>query len=687
MGGKIEILAPAGSFESLTAAVRAGADAVYIGARGFSARASAANFSEVEIFEAAKYCHERGVKLHLALNTLIRDDELDDALALVKTACEAGVDALIVQDLGLSGLIRKAAVNMPLHASTQMTVHTPQGAKTLYSLGFQRVVLARELSREEIAEIAACCPIETEVFVHGALCMSVSGQCEFSALLGGRSGNRGRCAQPCRLPFQIPGGNGYALSLKDLSLIENLKELEAMGVTSAKIEGRMKRPEYVAAATDACIAALEGELDSGKKAALESVFSRSGFTQGYYCGKIDREMFGFRSKENVTAADSALMSSLKRLYKDERHSLPLRLKLTVKEGAQARLEAESGCFKASVNGEIPDKAVKVELSGDKAAAQLSKIGGTQFYIESIETDIDKGLAYQISSLNAMRRSCIELLSEEYSRGHEKSFVDIKKRIFPPYRAKNKQPKLRVRLTSAKIPEELKDAQLVFVPLFSPISRLKALLNEGFSVGVEIPRCIFGVEDKVINRLNKAADIGIKHALVSNIGQIELAVSAGLEVHGSFALSAFNTETLSELEGLGLCDIELSQELNIRQMSELGGKISRGAVVCGKLPLMITRACPAKNAGQKCKSCDRQRYIVDRRSNRLELKCDGITTEVLNPVTTYANELLDGGGFLDFLTLRFSNESQEEIIRLYTAVKNAQHLSGGYTNAMYKRGVI
>lgn len=687
MDGKIEILAPAGSFESLTAAVRAGADAVYIGAQSFSARASAANFSEAEIFEAAKYCHSRGVKLHLALNTLVRDDELDKALSLVKTACEAGVDALIIQDLGLAGLIRKAAVNMPLHASTQMTVHTPQGAKTLYALGFKRVVLARELSQEEIREISDSCPVETEVFVHGALCMSVSGQCEFSALLGGRSGNRGRCAQPCRLPFQIPGGNGYALSLKDLSLLDHLRELEAMGVTSAKIEGRMKRPEYVAAATDACVAALKGELDSDRKIALESVFSRSGFTNGYYCGKIDSSMFGFRSKENVTAADSALMSSLKRLYKDERRSLPLKLKLTVKEGARARLEAESGKFKTSVQGEIPDKAVKVELSSEKAEAQLSKTGGTQFYIESIETDIDKGLAYPLSSLNAMRRSCIERLSEEYIRGHEKSFKNINIKIKDPYRAKNKPPKLRVRLTSAKVPEELKDAQLVFVPLFSPMERLEQLQNEGFSLGVEIPRCIFGVENKVINYLSEAGDIGIKHALVSNIGQIKLAVSAGLRAHGSFALSAFNTETLGELEALGLCDIELSQELSIRQMSALGGKISRGAVVCGKLPLMITRVCPAKNSGQECKDCDKHRYIVDRKSNRLELKCDGITTEVLNPVTTYANDLLGGAGFLDFLTLRFSTESLDEMVRLYAAVKNGENLSGGYTNGMYKRGVI
>lgn len=687
MSGKIEILAPAGSQESLVAAVRSGADAVYIGAQSFSARASAANFSDAEIFEAAKYCHSRGVKLHLALNTLVRDEEIDEALRLVKTACEAGVDALIIQDLGLARLVKKAAVDMPLHASTQMTVHTPQGAKTMYDLGFQRVVLARELSHDEIREIVDACPIETEVFVHGALCMSVSGQCEFSALLGGRSGNRGRCAQPCRLPFKVSGGNGYALSLKDLSLLDYLKEIEDIGVTSAKIEGRMKRPEYVAAATDACVAALDNKLDSERKIALESVFSRSGFTQGYYCGKIDSSMFGFRSKENVTSADSALMSRLKQLYKNERQSLPLKFKLTIKKGAVARLEAESGCFKACAEGKIPDKAEKVELSKDRATAQLSKTGGTQFYIESVETDIDGGLAYSMSSLNAMRRSCIEQLSESYCSGYEKNFNVPKLNLANPYRAKYKSPKLRVRLTSTEIPTELIDAELVYVPLFSPVSKVKALIGEGFSVGVEIPRCIFGKEEQVIKRLSEVADIGVRDALVSNIGVVELATSAGLSAHGSFALSAFNTETLWELQDLGLSDIELSQELNIQQMAALGGEIGRGAVVCGKLPLMITRACPAKNAGKNCKICDRHRYIVDRKSNRLELKCDGITTEVLNPVTTYANDILDGAGFLDFLTLRFSTESRQEIIELYTAVKNKEHLSGNYTNGMYKRGVI
>ncbi|MCQ4021458.1 MULTISPECIES: U32 family peptidase [unclassified Ruminococcus] len=688
MGNNIEILAPAGAFESVKAAVCTGASAVYIGAQRFSARASAANFSDEEIISAARYCHERSVKLYLAINTLIRDDELQSALKTVSLACTAGVDALIVQDLGLAAIIREVAPDMPLHASTQMSVHTPKGAKLLHSLGFKRVVLARELSRDEIAEIVASCPIETEVFVHGALCMSVSGQCEFSALLGGRSGNRGRCAQPCRLPFALDNGkgNGSALSLKDLSLLEHIKELEEIGVTSAKIEGRMKRPEYVAAATDACISALNGVLDESKKNRLESVFSRSGFTDGYYFGKIDSNMFGVRSKENVTAADSKLFTQLKALYKDERQHLPITFKFTLKHGENAVLEAHSGSYNASAQGDIPEAAFKVALSEEKAAAQLKKTGGTPFALDEIKLEIEDGLAFPLSSINAMRRDCLNSLTEQYAKVIDKPFKPLRLDKTKPYKTDTKQ-KIRARFTSCDIPNELLGCELIYVPLFSPNKNIKQLLERGFNIGVEIPRMIFGKEKAVIKRLSEIKSLGVNHTLASNLGAVEPAKNAGLTVHGSFALNAFNTQTLNKLEQIGIADIELSQELTAEQMKSLGGNIKRGAVSCGRLPLMVTRACPAKNGGQDCKSCNKQRYIIDRKRNRLPLKCDGFSTEVLNPVPTYAQHIFENADYLDFITLRFSLEGKDEIIKLYSAVRNSCHLSGDYTNGLYKRGVI
>ena len=272
----MEILAPAGGPEALRAAVFAGADAVYLGGPAFGARANAKNFSREELAQAVEFCHSRGVRVHVTVNILLKDQELEEALDFVRFLCRLPVDAVLVQDVGLFSLLRERAPQLPLHASTQMSLHTPQGVKLLWELGASRVVLARELSLEEIREIRQACPVELESFVHGALCMSVSGQCYFSALLGGRSGNRGSCAQPCRLPFAAPGGTGHDLSLKDLSFVKELGQLEQAGVCSAKIEGRMKRPEYVAAAVSACRRAAQGEAVPPQLLEdLQAVFSRS----------------------------------------------------------------------------------------------------------------------------------------------------------------------------------------------------------------------------------------------------------------------------------------------------------------------------------------------------------------------------------------------------------------------------
>ena len=306
MMNKPEILAPAGSFDSLTAAVRCGADAVYLGGRELNARRNAANFSDEELAQAVEYCHARGVKVYITLNTLVRDDEMETAMNAVRCACDVKADALILQDIGLTSLIRRAAPDMPLHASTQTSVQTLDGIKMLADMGFCRAVLPRELSKKEIEKIAAQSPIELEMFVHGALCMCLSGQCQLSAVLGSRSGNRGLCAQPCRLPFAADGGTGHDLSLKDMSLIEYLPELAQMGVLSFKIEGRMKRPEYVAAAVTACKKSLAGESAAEYEHTLGAIFSRSGFTSGYYNGALGRDMFGVRRKEDVTAAKDVL---------------------------------------------------------------------------------------------------------------------------------------------------------------------------------------------------------------------------------------------------------------------------------------------------------------------------------------------------------------------------------------------
>ena len=389
----VEVLSPAGSPESLEAAVRAGADAVYLGGNSFSARASAKNFSDDQLRQAVEYCHGRGVKVYLTVNTLLREDELPAALRFLEFACSLPVDALLVQDLGLFRMIKKAAPSLPIHASTQMSIHTPAGAKFLYEQGMERVVLARELSLSEMREIADECPVELEAFVHGALCMSVSGQCYFSALLGGRSGNRGMCAQTCRLPFSAPDGTGHDLSLRDLSMITRMEELRQAGVCSAKIEGRMKRPEYVAAATATCRQSADGLLpDPMLLADLESVFSRSGFTSGYPDGKLGVSMFGTRTKEDVTGATSSVFARLHGLYREERSRVPVQLFLSIKAGEPVSLavQDEEDHYAQAVSDVLPEPAINRPLDQERCLAQIQKTGGTPLCVSNCKMRIGRG---------------------------------------------------------------------------------------------------------------------------------------------------------------------------------------------------------------------------------------------------------------------------------------------------------
>lgn len=417
---------PAGSPESVFAAVRAGADAVYLGGPRFSARAGAKNFTGAELREAAAYCHARGVKIYLAVNTLLFDTELEPALQQAGEACSLPVDALLVQDMGLLRLLRERCPQMRLHASTQTGVHTAVGVSALQKAGFQRVVLARELSLCEISEIHTACPsMELEAFVHGALCMSVSGQCYFSAMLGSRSGNRGLCAQPCRLPFSAPGGTGHDLSLKDLSMIPRLSELERAGIVCAKIEGRLKRPEYVAAASRACRTAADGEKpDPQLLQNLKAVFSRSGFTTGYPDHRLGREMFGTRSKEDVAGATAAVFSQLRRIYSAETSNIPVDFQLEIKYNKPMLLQAaDKDGHTARAEGPVPEPARNREIDPARCEEQLKKTGGTPFLPGRITCGIDGGLSVPVSELNRLRRRVLALLEQKRAARNPVPFLE------------------------------------------------------------------------------------------------------------------------------------------------------------------------------------------------------------------------------------------------------------------------
>lgn len=685
---KIELLSPAGSFEALIPAVRMGADAVYLGSGEFSARKNAKNFSRDELREAVEYCHIRGVKVYLALNTLIKDSEMESAVDLAKFAAGINIDALILQDIGLASKLRNIIPDMKLHASTQMSVHTESGVKLLEEMGFSRVVLARELSKTEIKKIRNSCSIELEVFVHGAMCMSVSGQCYFSSVLGGRSGNRGLCAQPCRLLFSVPGGTGHDLSLKDMSLIKHIKELNNIGVNSVKIEGRMKRPEYVAAAVNACRKAIDnGGPDKQSIKLLRDVFSRSGFTDGYYLGKRGKEMFGTRSKEDVLSATNEVFSKLHEMYKSERQCIPISFEIRIKKGEKVSLKAsdEDGNI-ISVDGDAPEDSINLDIDSDKCIKQLKKTGNTPFLVKSVYCDIDKGLSLPVSSINSLRRMAIDKLQEK--RKFRKSIrfsTNKQKTVEKNYGNPKGSPKLRARFTHCNIPEDFKICEFVYVPLNSKKGDLISLKKRGFNLCLEIPRIFLGKEREVAELLNNAKNMGIDRVLAGNLGAVKLALDLGFKVHGGFSLNIMNNDSLRWAKKIGLEDVEVSFEMSFDNISNLNGQIKRGIIAYGRLPMMITRNCPAKN-GNSCKDCSRTPVLTDRKGIKFPMICNFGCTEVLNSVPLYMADRINEIKNIDFLVLRYTVENSVESGENLNAFNRNEQCKNGITRGLYYKDV-
>lgn len=684
---RLEILAPCGGKDSVYAAVNCGANAVYVGAQNFSARASAKNFSYEDLEWTVNYCHSRDVLVYLAINTLITDAQLDEALEVVKKACLLHIDAFIVQDVGFANLIQKLAPHATIHASTQMSIHTPKGAELLYNNGFKRIVLSRELTKSQIQEITSVCKAEFEVFVHGALCMSVSGQCYLSAFLGGRSGNKGMCAQPCRLPFEVKGGTKNDLSLKDLSILENLQELENIGVASAKIEGRMKRPEYVASATRAAKEFLEsGTANEQTLTNLNSVFSRSGFTNGYYTGKTGKNMFGTRQKENVTVATNKLMNGIKNTYKSELQKLAITMSFCLKENEPSKLTVtDENNLSVTVYGRMPEVAINLPLSKEKASLQLQKTGGTPFFVKDIDCNILGNITLQLSELNQIRREALALLLKKKGTAVPIVFYDKKLKQPLPHK-NNANPSIRAVFIDTKVPISYKECEKIFIPLFSKDEEIIRLINEGFNVGVTLPRGMFGIENKIYDRLLNLKKLGINDALTGNLGGLPLISDAKMQAYGDFGLNVFNTESLKFLELQGLKDSIVSFELTTRQINAMGANIKRGAVVYGYLPLMLTRNCPAKNSSNSCKSCGANAKITDRKNIDFSIVCEQTCSELLNSVPLYMGDKLDSFNNIDFYVLRLTKECVKEREKILELIKNKQPFGSHFTRGLYEKGI-
>lgn len=687
---KIEILAPVGNEEMLRAAVFSGADAVYLGFSGFNARTSANNFNADTLKDAVTFCHARGVAVHVALNTTVYGGELPALEQAIRAVAASGADAVICQDLAVATLIGKIAPQLPRHGSTQMSVHSLQGALELKELGFTRVVLARELSMPEVEHITKHCGIETECFVHGALCMCVSGQCYMSVFLGGRSGNRGSCAGPCRLPFEanaLPEGKPgrlHHLSLKDNSVIDKLEKLQALGVASAKIEGRLRTPEYVAAAVSACLAGREGRAYD--RDLLKNAFSRSGFTSGYLDGKIDGTMFGVRSEADAEQTKKTL-PMLRELYRRERSRVPVKMKLEIEEGGEKLTVTDADGSKAFAYGDAEPQPARTDPT-ESLHRSLAKTGGTPFAVEDqdITVEMDGGLWFVPgSAVNELRREALDALlkKREVLRPWpttEEHVPALPLRTLPPHRT------LRARFESwEQVPERALDG---IEYLILPIAQADRVPREWRAKTLlELPRVMFGkLEEDTARRIAATQDAGFAGYEVSNIAHLRLC--RGLPMSGSFGLNITNQLAAQFYADNGLGSMLILPEVKDSDISTIapthnGRPVPTGVLVYGHMPLMITRACPLQNI-HDCAHCDKTGVLTDRKAKKFPVRCGLGVRTIYNPVPIYMGDK-PGALTVDYGVAYFTLESREEAAKILEMIRTHAPFEGDFTRGLYFKG--
>lgn len=693
----MELLAPAGSMEALRAAVCNGADAVYLGADTFNARMNARNFSAADLQEAVVYCHVRGVKVHLTLNTLVLDREMPRAAELIRLAASCGVDAFIVQDLGMVSLCRQLAPDVPIHASTQMSIHSLEGVMEAAALGCSRVVLARELPAEEIAHICKRSPVEIEVFVHGALCMCYSGQCYLSSVIGRRSGNRGQCAQPCRLPYGYGRfeSTRYPLSLKDNCLAGELDELRRMGVASIKIEGRMKRPEYVAIVTRAYRTVLNGgKLMPSDLQELETAFSRQGFTDGYFRGQTGSDMFG-RRQEGEDTAD--LFASARATYEQgEPQRIGVRFYAMIRRGEPAQLAVEDPDGNlCRARGPVPEQAVYRSLTPQDLEQQLKKTGGTPYLCTAVRSSLDPDLMLPASAINAMRRDVIAELTAKRGRAapaHLNAYDEP-----PRYDGIAGEPQLTIAVRTAG---QITSRMLSMKPtvLYVPLSELAEHPDLPQRVSVEtqlaaiLPRVIWSGElAPVARQLRTVYEMGVRQVLAGNLGQLHIARAAGFAVRGDFGLNIVNSRAMRYLREQGLDSQLLSFELTLPQIRDISKAVPAELLIYGRLPLMLMENCVMKNRTGICACQTGTVRLVDRVGEEFPIVKDPGTCRnvLLNGKKLYLLDKKDAlrGMGLWALRLQFTTENPGEIDKVLMDYQGrAVFDAGSYTRGLYSRGV-
>ena len=719
---KPELLSPAGSPEALEAAFLAGADAVYLGGSAFNARINAHNFDDSALREAVAHAHAVGGRVYLTLNTQIYDRELKDALAAADNAASAGVDGLILADMGLSRHIRQALPSLPLHASTQCSGHNKFAGQVLGSMGFCRFVMAREATLADLDTAVRESGLEVEVFVHGALCVSHSGQCLFSSLVGGRSGNRGLCAQPCRLPYRGVGdtatrakGDAYPLSLKDLSLAQHIPDLIRIGVASLKIEGRMKSPAYVGGVTAIYRRLLDEERGASpdELQALSELFSREGFTDGYFKSSISNRMLGVRTESDK--ANTHQVS--KQAPSGSGAFLPLAMSFSARANTPVTLTLTSPLYR---QGHQDNQAVSVTVSADAplpalntptdpaaVSKQLLRLGGTHYTSHDLSCHVEEGLMIPASKLNALRREGIAALEEaRLAALREKQQARAARNTLRPKTA-HVPPKERSVSYTARFVSETQipaEAQSFFDVIYLPLEAWKENKN-GKPYGVIMPPVSFDREVSDIERcLSLAIEKGATHLMVTNIGQLAMIQSIlaehpqrDIRLHGDFRLNVCNTASAQAHLDLGPESLLLSPELTLPRMRDISAAHPQaaGAIIYGRIPLMLLEKCairalypegnknaPFGQAGEACAVCRKNKAeLIDRKGVKFPiLRCYNHRNVIYNsrPLSmTDKKDALDAAHILERHMI-FSVESPSEVQTVIKATQKEIPLSGEVT---------
>ena len=691
----LELLAPAGSMESLRAAVQNGANAVYLGCGIYNARQGAKNFTPQALTEAVKYCHVRDVAVHLTLNTLVSDKETQELVQLIRHAAQSGVDAFIVQDLGVVRLCRQIAPHIPIHGSTQMTIHSLPGVLLCAAWGLSRVVLSRELSREEIRYICQNSPIEIEVFGHGALCMCYSGQCYLSAAIGGRSGNRGRCAQPCRQSYGYGRWqNQYPLSLKDSCLVRELKELEQMGVASLKLEGRMKRPEYVAAVTGIYRKALDTHMVTrDMEKTLLDAFNRQGFTQGYYDGALGGEMFGVRED---TRENAALFKELRQTYETgETPLVPIRFQAVVRPGLTQLTVIDPQNRVCTAQGPAPEMARVAELTKEVLIARLTKTGGTPYRCVEAAVEIEPGLSLSASAINGLRRDVLNQLTALRAR-RDVPALGRPERI-PNYRTPQEPPAYNIQVTTKEqITGRLLKMQpnLLYVPLhlLTEDAAFTRDLVKKVRVCPVLPRVVHDGElARLKEQLRSLRALGIREALVGNLGLLLPVRECGMHPRGDFGLNIYNSAALQSIREMELRSQCLSFEMTLPQIRDAKKGLPCEILAYGRLPLMITENCLIRGRTGQCTCHLGSAKLVDKTGSEFPVIRDGNTCRsvLLNGKKLYWLDRQEDLARLGLWAVRlyFTTENPQEVDRVLSACRSGEAMDpGACTRGLYLRGL-